>query len=59
LCFIEREKSSEKRLLQCYCEYRFEIYYKIVGYVELPHMSKSEKEMLMASFGRDELREAI
>jgi hypothetical protein len=38
---------------------KIEIFYKMVGYVELPHMSKSEKEMLMASFGRDELKEAI
>ena len=31
-----------------------EIYYKMVGYVELPEMSKAEKDSFMKSFGRQE-----
>lgn len=33
---------------------RVEIYYKMIGYVELPQMSKSEKKSLALAFGRDE-----
>jgi len=33
---------------------KVEIYYKMIGFVELPEMSKSEKERLVASFGRNE-----
>ena len=38
---------------------KVEIFYKMVGYVELPQMSKSEKELLMENFGRDELKKVI
>ena len=31
---------------------KVEIYYKMIGYVELPEMSKTEKEAYMKSFGR-------
>ena len=33
---------------------KVEIYYKMIGYVELPEMSESEKESFMKSFGRTE-----
>ena len=33
---------------------KVEIYYKMIGFVELPEMNKSEKERLLASFGRNE-----
>ena len=32
-----------------------EIYYKMIGYVELPKMSKSEKESYLKSFGSNEI----
>lgn len=32
---------------------KVEIYYKMIGYVELPTMSKSEKESYMNGFGRN------
>ena len=38
---------------------KVEIFYKMVGYVELPQMSKSEKELLMENFGRDELKKVV
>ena len=34
---------------------KVEIYYKMIGYVELPQMTKSEKEAYMSSFGRKEI----
>ncbi|MEG0486276.1 MAG: DUF4368 domain-containing protein, partial [Oscillospiraceae bacterium] len=34
---------------------KVEIYYKMIGYVELPQMSKSEKESLALTFGRKEI----
>lgn len=33
---------------------KVEIYYKMVGYLELPQMSKAEKQSYAASFGRKE-----
>ena len=33
---------------------RAEIYYRMVGYVELPEMTKSQEERLAAAFGRIE-----
>lgn len=33
---------------------KVEIYYKMVGYLELPQMSKAEKPSYAASFGRKE-----
>lgn len=33
---------------------KVEIYYKMIGYVELPEMSESEKESFIKSFGRTE-----
>ena len=38
---------------------RVEIYYKMVGYVELPLLTKDEKESLMVSFGRENMARAI
>lgn len=32
-----------------------EIYYKLIGYIELPEMSKAERESYMQSFGRKEI----
>jgi len=34
---------------------KVEIYYKMIGFVELPHMSKAQKESYMRSFGREEI----
>ena len=34
---------------------KVEIYYKMIGYVELPKMTKSEKESLTVTFGRKEI----
>ncbi|MEG0691786.1 MAG: recombinase family protein [Oscillospiraceae bacterium] len=34
---------------------KVEIYYKMIGYVELPQMSKSEKQSLALTFGRKEI----
>lgn len=34
---------------------KVEIYYKMIGYVELPQMSKAEKESLALTFGRKEI----
>ena len=34
---------------------KVEIYYKMIGYVELPQMTKIEKEAYMSSFGRKEI----
>ena len=34
---------------------KVEIYYKMIGYVELPQMTKSEKEAYTSSFGRKEI----
>ena len=37
---------------------KVEIYYKMIGYVELPEMSESEEESLMKSFGRTEMSQS-
>ena len=34
---------------------KVEIYYKMIGYVELPRMSKLEKELYLRAFGRKEI----
>ncbi|HHZ06924.1 MAG TPA: DUF4368 domain-containing protein [Clostridiales bacterium] len=34
---------------------KVEIYYKMIGYIELPQMSKSEKQSLALTFGRKEI----
>ena len=34
---------------------KVEIYYKMIGYVELPEMSKTEKESYLKIFGRNEI----
>ncbi|HAZ20437.1 MAG TPA: hypothetical protein DCY75_09740 [Clostridiales bacterium] len=34
---------------------KVEIYYKMIGYVKLPEMSKSEKDSFLKTFGRNEI----
>ena len=31
---------------------RVDIYYKMIGHVELPHMTKKEKDAYLEAFGR-------
>ena len=38
---------------------KVELFYKMVGYIELPQMSKSEKELFIKNFGHEELRSVI
>ena len=35
-----------------------EIYYRLIGYIELPNMTKEQKERLADIFGRDETKKA-
>ena len=35
-----------------------EIFYRFIGYIELPEMTKAQKEQLTAIFGRDEMEKA-
>jgi len=35
-----------------------EIFYRFIGYIELPELTKVQKEQLIAIFGRDEMEKA-
>ena len=53
--FIDHIKVSHYEMVDGFKQQEIEICYKFVGNVELPHMSKANKNRMLQSFGRKEL----
>lgn len=52
--FIDRIVVHHRKQLFGETVQKVEIYYKMIGYVELPEMSKSQKDSFLKTFGRNE-----
>ena len=52
--FVDKIVVNHKELLFSEMVQKVEIYYKMIGYMELPEMSKTEKESYLKYFGKNE-----
>ena len=50
--FIDKIVVYHKEQIQGETVQRVDIYYKMIGHVELPHMTKTEKDAYLEAFGR-------
>lgn len=50
--FIDKIVVYHKEQIQGETVQRVDIYYKMIGHVELPHMTKNEKDAYLEAFGR-------
>ena len=50
--FIDKIVVYHKEQIQGETVQRVDIYYKMIGHVELPHMTKKEKDAYLEAFGR-------
>ena len=53
--FIEKVVVHHREEMDGIKHQEIEIYYKMIGYIKLPHMTKSERDSYLESFGRKEI----